>query len=444
MNRDNNRLTGLDNNDGTIIKPIPGGRRTGAPESAVASPSRPVRAGIPPLPVRTGLNPLESAASALLALLTRLQHLPSHPDPEGLRNQVIEEVKTFESRALSLGAKPEIVVAARYVLCAALDDVVLNTPWGRTSDNWQRQGLLITFHKETWGGEKFFLLLDKLTKDPTGNLHLLELMYLCLALGFQGRYRVLDGGYNQLEELRERLFHTLRAQRGEFERELSPHWQGVVDRRNPLLRYVPLWVIATLAAVLLAALYIGFNLALNRFSDPVFAALHGLGKDLPIPADHRPPPPTLPPPPAQPKLQGFLEPEIRQGLVTVTAQADQTIIRLHSDNLFDPGSVVINATFYPLLQRIAEALKTVPGKVQVIGHTDNVPIHTVRFPSNWHLSRARAEAVLKLLAVDTGTPERFTAEGRADTEPLTSNDTPADRARNRRVEIILLVPAKVS
>ena len=433
-------FTGLGDGDRTILKPIPGGRRREAPEPVIPSPSRPVSTGAQPLPVRTGLNPLENAASALLALLTRLQHLPSHPDPAGLRNQVIAEIKAFESRAVALGVKPETVVAARYVLCTALDDVVLNTPWGRTSD-WQQQSLLITFHKEAWGGEKFFLLLDRLVKDPRGNLHLLELMYLCLALGFQGRYRVLEGGYNQLEVLRERLFHTLRAQRGEFERELSPHWQGVVDRRNPLLRYVPLWVIAALAAVLLAVLYIGFNLALNRSSDPVFTALYGLGKDTAIPGDRRPPPPTPSPPPAHPKLQGFLEPEIRQGLVTVTAQADQTIIRIHSDNLFDPGSAVINPVHYPLLQRIAEALKTVPGKVQVTGHTDSIPIHTVRFPSNWHLSKARAEAVLKLLAANTGTPERFTAEGRADTEPLTSNDTPADRARNRRVEIILLAPA---
>lgn len=438
MNHDDS-FTGPGEDNRTIIKPIPGGRRMGPPEPAIPSSARPVNTGAPPLPVRTGLNPLENAASALLALLTQLQHLLSHPDPEGLRNQVIEAVKTFESRALGLGVKPEIVMAARYVLCTALDDVVLNTPWGRTSD-WQRQSLLVTFHKETWGGEKFFLLLDRLVKDPAGNLHLLELMYLCLALGFQGRYRVLEGGYNQLEELRERLFHTLRAQRGDFERELSPHWHGLVDRRNPLLRYVPLWVVAALAAVLLAALYIGFNLALNRFSDPVFAALSGLGKNIP----GQPPTPTTTQP-AQHKLQGFLEPEIRQGLVTVTAQANQTIIRISGDNLFDPGSAAINPAHSPLLQRIAEALKTVPlGKVLITGHTDNVPIHTVRFPSNWHLSRARAEAVLKSLVTGTGTPARFTVEGRADTEPLDTKDTPAGRARNRRVEIILLAPAKVS
>jgi len=415
----------------------------GPPEPAIPSPARPVSTDAQPLPVRIGLNPLENAASALLALLTRLQHLLSHPDPEGLRNQVIEAVKTFESQARGQGVKPETVIAARYVLCTTLDDVVLNTPWGRTS-NWQRQSLLVTFHKETWGGEKFFLLLDRLVKDPAGNLHLLELMYLCLALGFQGRYRVLEGGYNQLEELRERLFHTLRAQRGDFERELSPHWQGLVDRRNPLLRYVPLWVVAALAAVLLAALYIGFNLALNRFSDPVFAALSGLGKNIVIPGQSQPP--KIKMSVQHTKLQGFLEPEIRQGLVTVIAQDNQTIIRIRSDSLFDPGSAAINPAHSPLLQRIAAALTTVPGKILIIGHTDNVPIHTVRFPSNWHLSRARAEAVLKLLVTGTGTPERFTVEGRADTEPLDTKDkdTSAGRARNRRVEIILLAPAKVS
>ncbi len=86
----------------------------------------------------------------------------------------------------------------------------------------------------------------------------------------------------------------------------------------------------------------------------------------------------------------------------------------------------------------AEALAQVPGKVLVTGHTDNQPIRTVRFPSNWHLSDERANAVRAILVSRNVAAERINAEGRADGEPVVVNDTPANRARNRRVEITLM------
>ncbi|KPA93486.1 flagellar motor protein [Pseudomonas asplenii] len=85
--------------------------------------------------------------------------------------------------------------------------------------------------------------------------------------------------------------------------------------------------------------------------------------------------------------------------------------------------------------RIADAIRKVKGQVRVTGHSDNRPIATLRFPSNWALSQARAEQVLQILAAKTGQPERFSAEGRSDTEPLASNATAEGRAKNRRVEI---------
>jgi type VI secretion system protein ImpK len=88
--------------------------------------------------------------------------------------------------------------------------------------------------------------------------------------------------------------------------------------------------------------------------------------------------------------------------------------------------------------RIAEALAKISGAVLVTGHTDNVPLRTARFPSNWHLSEERARSVRDLLVARGVQPERIKAEGRADGEPIASNDTPANRALNRRVEITLL------
>ena len=426
-----------DEGERTLIRPSPGGRRPGpapapAPRSAGLPPAE---TSAPAVPAGVGLNPLEAAAAPLLGLITRLKNTSSHPDPERLRQRMIEEIKAFTANARNQSVHEKTVFRARYVLCTTLDEVVLNTPWGRASQ-WSENSLLITFHNETWGGEKFFELLDILVSDPRKNLHLLELMYLCLAFGFQGRYRLLENGRGRLDEQRERTYNAIRTARGEFERELSPHWRGVVDQRNPLVRYVPLWVVAAVAATLLLIAYALFNWSLNKASDPVLTALGGIRMEAPS----RPPPSKVNNTLAQvtQNLTAFLDPQIRQGLVAVVKEADRTTVRIRGDGLFDSGKAEVKPAFHNLLQQIGAELNKVQGRVLVTGHSDNIPIRTLQFPSNWHLSKARADSVVKILASASGIPSRFIGEGRADAEPVADNDSPQNRALNRRVDIILL------
>ncbi|MBI2731817.1 MAG: OmpA family protein, partial [Aquabacterium sp.] len=91
------------------------------------------------------------------------------------------------------------------------------------------------------------------------------------------------------------------------------------------------------------------------------------------------------------------------------------------------------------MKRIAQALVNVQGNILITGHTDNQPIRSMRFPSNWHLSQERADTVRDLLQANGVAKERIRAEGRADGEPVVDNTTPANRALNRRVEVILFV-----
>jgi len=154
-----------------------------------------------------------------------------------------------------------------------------------------------------------------------------------------------------------------------------------------------------------------------------------------------PPPP--PPPAPKPRLAGLLAPEIKAGQVQVQDLADRSIVTIKGDGFFEPGGAVVAAAFRPLLPRIGEALATLKGNVLITGHTDNQPIRTARFPSNWHLSQERADVVRGELGKQVE-GARMRAEGRADTEPLTENSTPAGRARNRRVEIALFVAAEPS
>ncbi|MFZ2267362.1 MAG: type VI secretion system protein TssL, long form, partial [Azonexus sp.] len=136
------------------------------------------------------------------------------------------------------------------------------------------------------------------------------------------------------------------------------------------------------------------------------------------------------------RLQGFLAPEIRAGLVTVSDFADRSVVQIQGDGLFEPASATLAPRVLPLMARIGEAVAGVKGTVLVRGHSDDQPIRSARFPSNWHLSQARADSVAAVLAPQLG-GLRVDTEGRAESEPVASNETAAGRERNRRVEIIV-------
>jgi type VI secretion system protein ImpK len=452
--------------DKTVIRPRPGLGRQAAVVSGRAAPdATPPEAPQPSLRAATarlegrgeeggidlglpgaatGINPLAQAASALLALAIRLKGRATHGDVPTLHARVVSEVKSFETRALSLGATPDAIQAGRYALCATIDDLVLNTPWGRQS-LWTRSSLVSTFYGETWSGERFFTTLDHLMKAPERNLDVLELFYLCLSIGFEGQFRIEARGTATLARIRDELYRTIRRRRGDFERALSPNWQGIEAAHRPLSASVPVWVVAAACAVLLTIVYFGLSYALETRSDRVFRALADLPPNGPVVIER--PVPVPPPPPPPPtvaevqqveRLRRFLEPEIRENLVTVTEDAQHIVVRLNSKGLFDSGRETVQEGYLPVLDRIGRALEDEPGAIVVEGHTDDVrPGPTARFRSNYDLSVARAESVVEILAPFLSDPGRLTAHGNGDADPLVPNDSPENRAVNRRAEIVL-------
>lgn len=410
--------------DRTVIMPVPGGR---------TAPGRPApgeqTAALDATAVTSGLSPLVAAANPLLNVVPQLRASAQYPNPAALRDSLAQGMRQFEARARAAGIPTEKIIAARYALCTLIDETAGSTPWG-ASGEWAQHGLLVLFHGETSGGEKFFQLLAKLAENPQANLDLLELMYVCLQLGFEGRYRIVEGGQRQLEAIRQRLLSIIRKQRGEYERDLSPSWRGAPAVAQARLAWLPLWVVVAVTALLLVGIYFGFKLSLSSASDTLAAEIAALRVAAPVP----------PRPAREPRLVPFLTDEIQRRLVAVEDRPDRSIVTILGDGLFKPGEAMVSAEDQWLLRRIADALASVPGQIDVIGHTDNVPIRSLRFPSNWELSRARAESVAGLLTVRVAR-DRIRADGRGETEPLTPNDTPQGRARNRRVEITLYVPA---
>ena len=167
---------------------------------------------------------------------------------------------------------------------------------------------------------------------------------------------------------------------------------------------MPVWAVGAGTGLLLLAAFAALRFSADQRSDAPFQALQTLD------VKGTPPPAALPPPPpaAMPRLAGLLQPDIAAGQVEVRDLADRSVVVLHGNSLFDPGSDEVAAAARPLLGRIGAALAKLPGPVLVEGHTDSQPIRSLRFSSNWQLSQARAAAVRTLLAetVDAGAAAR--------------------------------------
>ncbi len=378
--------------------------------------------------VVSGSNPVVMAANPVLNLVPQIRNTVQLADAAQLREFLIGKIQEFERRARELGVPPETIIGARYCLCTLLDESAAQTPWGGSGE-WSRHSLLVTFHNETWGGEKFFQLLSKLAQNPQQYRQLLELMYYCISLGLEGRFRVVDNGRAQLETLRQRLWTILRDLGVGSDDTLSPHWKGASGGGAQGWRLLPAWVVGCIAALIGLACFLWFAFALAGNSDALSAQVNGLHLNRPVVA--------AAPRPAPARFSKFLEPEVREGLVSVRDEADRSTIVLRGDGLFASGSTTVLPAYLPVLTRVADALATQPGQVAVSGYTDNQPTRTARYPSNFELSRDRADQVVNYLQSRGVAKERLRAHGQGDAQPVADNRTPEGRARNRRVEVVL-------
>jgi type VI secretion system protein ImpK len=449
-----------DDAEKTVIKPNPGGRRNVTPSSAAlaANPPAPIHEMAVPAPTvkstnprsepsidqgLTGMNQINAMATTLFSLIGRIRNRAQHMEVDKLRDSVESEVRSFESKSLQVGIDAQDVKIARYAICATLDDVVLNTPWGSQS-SWAQRSMVGTFQKETVGGDRFYDLLARLEKSPHQNIELLEFMYMCLSLGFEGRLRVEQNGSNRHIEIRGGLASVIRNQRGEVERDLSPHWKGLSKPHEVLSIWKPVWITSSAVALLLTVVFLSLSYVLNQTSEKVLGQLSLLNSGEKVELLRRAPPP---PPPPEPKVEqitqvkAFLEEEINEGLVEIY-QDNQTItVRIAGSGMFGSGSDSLKKALELPLSRVAAALNGQIGPIIIVGHSDNVPIRSSRFPSNMHLSIARAESVMRTIAGQLEDPDRLRAEGRADKDPIggaESNNTSEGRAKNRRIEIVLV------
>jgi type VI secretion system protein ImpK len=418
------RAQDVDDADATVVLPTPGRKRS------AFGPAIERHAAAADLSALGGLNRLVEAANPILAAVPQIRHALRHPDPASLRARLQEQIDGFERSAVAAQIPEDQVQTALFALRALLDDSAAATPWGR---DWAAQGPLAEDQGGADAGERFFTLLDEMVAQPARHAELLEFFYVCLALGFEGRYRSGEGGRQALTQSRTRLYELIEQRQGKAPTELSARWRGAELHARRVPGALAVWGAASVCALLLAGLYFAYSVSLGVQSDPVARELARL-KPVPLAVAAVAPRPAAKSG-AQP-VSALLAKSVGGEVELAEAQGG-TLILLKSDHLFAPGSARPDARIQPVIQRLAAALDKLGGAIIVTGHTDDQPIRTARFPSNWELSSERARSVVALMASEMRDPARLRAEGLADSEPLAPNDSAANRARNRRVAVVL-------
>jgi type VI secretion system protein ImpK len=197
-----------------------------------------------------GLNPLADAAAYLFSMMGRLIHLKSHAHLDKLYAELVREIENFqvtvETYSYNKEYMAEYAPIACYALCATLDDIIASTTWGGQG-KWEKFSLVNTFIPEPPSQVSFFIILERLIRDPDIYIDVIEFMYLCLNFGFKCRNNVglSEFDHGQLEQITHSLYKRIRAYRGNFSKVLSP--LPIKPQRTPsvsLFKSMPKWLIA--------------------------------------------------------------------------------------------------------------------------------------------------------------------------------------------------------
>ncbi|MDC0612206.1 type IVB secretion system protein IcmH/DotU [Vibrio sp.] len=222
-------------------------------------------------------NVLIDAATPLFGLALRVRTLTYCDSIEQIYNQAVEEIKSIEIELGENGYDHAIIMAYRYILCAFLDEAVMGTDWG-SSSIWAEHSMLSRFHNETWGGEKVYTILGRLESEPKRYRTLLEFIYQCLILGFEGKYRVMENGKVMREKVINGL-HELLFSHDDPDFKTPPltnAQKNVVEQKYLLGRDWPIWSIFAGFVVFWGIVYFGFNWLLSGKSADVINQLNQL------------------------------------------------------------------------------------------------------------------------------------------------------------------------
>lgn len=208
------------------------------------------------------INPLVAACAPLLTIATRIRAQSRKPNLKKLHSQLSYEIRVFESKAYAQSYRSHIILAARYFICVFIDEIILQN-WGKDSE-WLQMSLLNTFQGV---GEQFFVILKRSAEEPIFHIDLLELGYLCLSLGYQGKYRE-NNNEEELIQFIDNLYYLICDTRGYFLR--SFHTTSLLKRKQK--KHHSLLMVSAFM-ILVVGIYLPYYISLNKALAPL---LHNL------------------------------------------------------------------------------------------------------------------------------------------------------------------------
>ncbi|KZL05021.1 hypothetical protein PsAD2_04572 [Pseudovibrio axinellae] len=221
------------------------------------------------------INRIVDASQSLLALISRIPEVSENNNLDYLHKDVRAEIESLELELQREGFDRATILAHRYCICSAIDEAVMCSPWGQNSD-WSERSLLALFHSETWGGEKFFTVLNRLVRDPVRYVELIEFLYILLGLGFEGKYRVMHNGKQQLDEIMRDVHNVIRQERGEVTTELKSLEDKVIERSHVIRWHTPISIVWISLLVLCMLTYAVFYVQMDQYTDEVITQLRDI------------------------------------------------------------------------------------------------------------------------------------------------------------------------
>lgn len=218
------------------------------------------------------VNPLVAAAMPLLTFAGQIQHTVHIQDLTTLSASLIHEMRAFENKAYAEGYRSQLILAARYLLCTLLDEFIASPHPEPTLEH----SLLQTFQHESWGGERFFIILERSCEDPKLYIDLLELGYLCLSFGFQGKYATKTQT-KSLGVFIDQLYHIIEQQRGETSQRLLQEPQKLILKKSWAL-LPPWWITLLASACILGLIFIPYYHKLSQTMEPLKTKIQQIEK----------------------------------------------------------------------------------------------------------------------------------------------------------------------
>lgn len=225
-----------------------------------------------------GINPLVDAAGYLFSVAGKLKQLDEYHQQSKLSTELLHEMNAFQEAARAQGYASEFILVARFALAATIDDIISNTPWG-SQGQWESFSLLSKLNPEPTPPDRFFIILERISKDPATYIDVMELMYICLSLGFKGHYRATEFNNNQLEQITYVLYKNIRVFRGDFSKALSPFpIKTPLPPTKALPKKTPIAAIILITALIVLTLFAGLGVLLDIISKQAYQELMHIGK----------------------------------------------------------------------------------------------------------------------------------------------------------------------